>query len=114
MAMPIINASATNLELSQEHIALIEQKLAPLCRLLTRERDVQVDVVVRLVTAEDNNDKFYVSTKLQTSSNTYMAVATGHYLTRALDDIRAYLRRSLSRGESVLTPFSYGRVSVTE
>lgn len=107
MAMPIISASATNLELSQERRALIEQKLAPLARLLRGERDVEMDVVVRRVQSRTGGDLFCVSAKLKTGDGTYMAVATGHYLTMALTGVREYLRRSLSRGESVATPFSY-------
>lgn len=107
MAMPIINASATNLELSQERRALIEQKLAPLGRLLRGEHDVSMDVIVRRVQSRAGRDMFCVSAKLSTGSGTYMAVATGHYLTMALAGVREYLRRSLSRGESVATPFSY-------
>ena len=46
MVMPNISASATNLELSQERQALIEQKLAPLGRLLAGERNIQIEVIL--------------------------------------------------------------------
>lgn len=107
--MPNINASATNLELSQERQALIEQKLAPLGRLLAGERDIQIEVIVRRIKNSLDEDVFCVSAKLVTSTGTYMAVGSGHYLARALSGVREYLRRSLSRGESVRTPFSYRR-----
>jgi len=107
--MPNISASATNLELSQERQALIEQKLAPLGRLLAGERNIQMEVIVRRIESSLGDDMFCVSAKLVTSQGTYMAVGNGHYLARALSGVREYLRRSLSRGESVRTPFSYKR-----
>ena len=114
MAMPIIHASATNLELSQERRTLIQQKMAPLGRLLAGEHDVRVDVIIRRVSNAADGDMFYVSAKLSSAKGTYMAVATGHYLTRALADAREYIRRSLSRGQSVLTPFTYASGEVPQ
>lgn len=111
MAIPIVHASATNLELSQEHIALIERKMAPLGRLLSGEHDVQVDVIIRRVYHRFKGDMFYVSAKLSSEHGTYMAVSTGHYLTRALSGAREYLRHSLSRGDSVKARPSFMKIS---
>lgn len=101
MAMPNINTSATGIELNPERRALITQKLAPLGRLLVHEREVSMDVVIRRVESQMTGGMFYVSVKLATDNGTYMAVSTGHYLTRALTEVREYLRRSISRGASV-------------
>lgn len=109
MAMPIIHTSATNLELSQERKALVERKLYPLYRLLPRGSEAEVDVVIRRV-KEEEGDIFSVSAKLSTKNETYMAIATGQYLTRALSDVREYLRHSLCYGQSVPAPsFAYSR-----
>lgn len=99
--MPLINASATGIELNPERRALITQKLAPLGRLLVHEHEVAVDVVIRRVESQMTGGMFYVSAKLATDQGSYMAVATSHYLTRALTEVREYLRRSISRGASV-------------
>lgn len=101
MAMPNINTSATGIELNPERRALITQKLAPLGRLLVHEREIKVDVVIRRVESQMTGGMFYVSAKLETENGTYMAVSTSHYLTRALTEVREYLRRSISRGASV-------------
>lgn len=101
MAMPNINTSATGIELNPERRALITQKLAPLGRLLVHEREVKVDVVIRRIESQMTGGMFYVSAKLATENGTYMAVSTGHYLTRALTEVREYLRRSISKGSSV-------------
>lgn len=106
MTMPSINTSATGIELNNERRALIAQKLAPLGRLLVHEREVSIDVIIRRVDASLAGDMFYVSVKLVTDHGDYMAVATGRYLTRALTSVREYLRRSISRGESVKLTYS--------
>ena len=101
MRLPTINTSATNFELTRERQSLISQKLAPLGRLLVHEEELQIDVNIRCLKTHLGGDAFYVSTKVTTDRGVYMAVATGRYLTRALTETREYLRRSISRGESV-------------
>ena len=103
MTIPIINTSATNLELTNQVKSLITQKLAPLGRLLVHEREVKVDVTIRRIESAVGVDSYYVSTKLTTDRGSYMAAATGLYLTKALVLARESLRRSISKGASVET-----------
>jgi ribosome-associated translation inhibitor RaiA len=101
MAIPTITTRTTNLELTNERQALITQKLAPLRRLLVHEQEAVIDVMVRRIRGTLANEKFYVSLRLQTDQGSYMAVASHHYLTRAITDARDSLRRNISRGASV-------------
>jgi ribosome-associated translation inhibitor RaiA len=101
MAIPTINTSATDIELTSLRESLIAQKLAPLARLLPDEREVTFDVILRRVPVTFGGYMYYVSVKLTTERGEFLSAATAHYLTRALNAVRESLRRTLSRGESV-------------
>ena len=101
MAMPTITTRATNLELTDERRALISQKLAPLRRLLVHEEEAAIEVVLRSVRGSFARETFYVSVRVVTERGTFMSVASHRYLTRALTEVRASLRRNISRGASV-------------
>lgn len=106
LMIPKINIRATNVELTNERRSLISRKLSPLSRFLVHEEDVAIDVVMRKVRAQFTGDTYYVSVKVNTANDAYIAVAHEHHLAKALTSARESLRRTISRGASVM---EYGR-----
>lgn len=101
MNIPIIHARATNVELTKEYKVLINKKLLPLARFLKGQGEINVDVVVRKTSFHQMQSAFFVSLKVTTDNDTYMAVAMKPNLSSALVTARSMLRRSISSGESV-------------
>ena len=60
-----------------------------------------IDVVLRQVRAHFGGDMYYVSVKVTTPNDMYIAVATEHNLGKALRRARETLRKSISKGASV-------------
>ena len=102
MSIPNINTRATNVELTDERKSLISRKLSPLSRFLVHEPDVLIDVVMRRVRMRLSGDRYYLSVKVATPTDTYIAVADERHLTKALTKVRETLRKSISRGASVV------------
>ena len=101
MTFPIIHTKATNVELNEERKDLIARRLAPLARLLYGQGEIKVDVVLRRTRSRLTGDMYFVSVKLSTPQNSYMAVSAKAHLGRALTTAREMLRKSISRGASV-------------
>lgn len=102
MSIPTINTRATNVELNDERKSLISRKLMPLARYLRAESKLNIDVVMRKVRSRFGGDLYCVSVKVITPTDTYMAVATESHLSKALTRSRETLRRSISKGASVV------------
>jgi len=103
MTIPIINTSATNLELTNELQSLISKKIAPLGRLLVHEREVKIDLSIRRIDSIVGADSYYVSAKLSTDKGNYNVATSGYYLNRVLLSLQESLRRAVSKGASVET-----------
>ena len=69
--------------------------------MLQQEGEVLLDIVMRKTHSRVTGDMYFVSVKVSTPSDTYMAVSAKHHLSRAFTTVRETLRRSISRGESV-------------
>ena len=78
------------------------RRLAPLSRFLVHEDSIAIDLVMRRIRARFGGDMYYLSVKVSTPHDTYMAVATENNLGKALTAAREVLRRSISRGASVV------------
>ena len=102
MAIPKIHTRATNVELTDTIKSLISRKLNPLARFLVHESDVQIDVVMRGVRSRFGGDVYHVSVKVTTPTNTYISVATERHIAKALTKTRETIRRTISRGASVV------------
>ena len=101
MVTPTINVRATNVELTEDCQLLITHRLVPLARYLQYESSLTIDVVLRRVRSSFGGTMYYVSAKLTTPSDSYMAVATESHLPKALTKTRETLRRAISKGASV-------------
>lgn len=101
MNVPIIRSRATNVELDQEHKTLINKRLFPLARFLRGQGETNIDVVIRKTNYHQGISAFFVSVKVTTEKDTYMAVAMKPHLSGALLAARSMLRRSISKGSSV-------------
>lgn len=98
----MITIEATNVELTEGQRQLISRKLTPLARFLVHESQVTIDVVMRELTTEFGGPMFCISVKLESPLHTYMAVSTERHLSRSLTQVRETLRRTISRGASVV------------
>ena len=101
MSIPKISTRATNVELTNERRGLISRKLMPLSRFFVHESDVRIEVVLRKVRMRLSGDIYYLSLRVSTPNDVYMAVANEHQLARALEKARETIRRSVSKGASV-------------
>ena len=100
MNIPRITVSATNVELTPAIYDLISRRLTPLGRLLIYEGDVNINVVLRY-NPTTFGGMYFVSVRLKTDRNSYMAVASKAHLARAIIAAKDMLRQSISKGASV-------------
>lgn len=97
MTVPLLSTRTTNVELTPKRRDLLKTKLFPLCRYLGEDASIAYfDVVIRYERSKVSGDQFYVSVKLSTPTNRYMAVSIAPHLERALLESRNTLKRQLS------------------
>lgn len=95
MTVPLLSTRTTNVELTPKRRDLLKTKLFPLCRYVGDTSVAYFDVVIKQQHAKTDGDRFYVSVKLSTPENRYLAAADAPHLQRALVEVRDTLKRQL-------------------
>ena len=97
MMFPTINTRSMNVELTEEHYSLITKKLAPLARLVSDEKGVQFDIVLRKIHKKWSGERYCISVRMSTATQKYYAITTERYFAKAFSSIREDLRKSISK-----------------
>lgn len=97
MMYPIINTKTMNVELTNDRISLITQKLSPLSRLVPSSEKVVFDVVIRKMRKPWQGERYCVSVRMSTTSDKYYAIANEAYLEKTFSRVREDLRKAISK-----------------
>lgn len=97
MMFPTINTKAMNVELNNDTLSVLTQKLAPIARLVPQSDAVVFDVVIRKMRKPWQGERYCVSVRMNTTANKYYAIASEPYLERSLSRVREDLRKAISK-----------------
>ncbi|MCA9363776.1 ribosome-associated translation inhibitor RaiA [Candidatus Kaiserbacteria bacterium] len=101
MAFPSISLKSTNIELTPDQRALVDEKLSHLDKFLPEgETDVRCDVEVEKI-AEHQSGKIYrVEVNLFIAGKLYRAEATEEQVEKAIDVVRNEVKREVKRAHN--------------
>jgi len=98
MSFPQIAVKATNIELTSNLSALIDQKFITLEKLIPKEEtDVRCRVEVEKLTEHKSGKIYRVESNLFVSGKTFRAEATEEQVEKAIDEVRDELKRELEK-----------------
>lgn len=98
MTFPTITLKAMNLEISPGLSSLVEQKFAPLGKLLPQgETDVRCEVEMEKRNGQQTGKIYRVEANLFIAGDVHRAEANEEQIEKAIDEVRDELRRELQR-----------------
>ena len=107
MAFPIINFKGTNLDLTDDLKALIEQKITPIEKFLPKdETDIKCDVEIEKINDQQSGNIFRAEINLFVAGVKYRAEKTEDQIEKAIDrmrdEIKKEVRRSRGKHDSLI------------
>jgi ribosomal subunit interface protein len=97
MTFPPISVKATNLTLTPELQALIDQKFLPLGKFIHDQGDAKCDVEVERTTEHQSGKIFRAEVNFFSGGTLYRAESTQEQIEQAVDAVRDELRHELQR-----------------
>lgn len=99
MAFPRINTKATNITITPQLSTLLEQKFAPLGRLVNEHEEHWCEVELERVTEHQSGKIFRAEVNFSSGGKLFRTEATEEQIEKAIDTVRNELRRELERVE---------------
>ncbi len=97
MTFPRISTKATNITVTPQLETLLEQKFAPIGKLLGNQSEVQCEIELEKV-AEHQSGKIYrVEVNLKAGGKLFRADATEEQIEQAIDEVRDEVRAEILR-----------------
>lgn len=97
MAFPRINTKATNITITPQLTALLEQKFNPLGRLVNEREELWCEVELERVTEHQSGRIFRAEVNFSSGGKLFRTEATEEQIEKAIDTVRNELRRELER-----------------
>jgi putative sigma-54 modulation protein len=99
MAFPTITYKYNGLEEAKSLADIVEQKIAPLERLVGETANIHIEVEFEKLTAQQQGRIFRVEVNLSVDGTLYRAEATEESFESAIDEVRDELDKELSRAK---------------
>ena len=99
MTFPPISVKATNMTLTPELQALVDQRLLPLGKFIHEHGDERCDVELERVAEHQSGKIFRAEVNLFTGGKLYRAESTNEQIEQAIDVVRNELRHELQHAQ---------------
>ena len=95
MVFPTIHTKATNITITPQTQTLLEQKFAPLGKLLDERKKVLCEVELEKITDHQSGKIFRAEVNLTSGGKLFRAEATEEHIEHAIDIVRNELKHEL-------------------